>query len=369
ALYQNNTTAGIGRGCTAASTCSQVQSSARDSAPIMESPVQPTSGDAVPDATPLCVDLDGTLIRTDLLLESAVSLLKQNPLYLFAYPLWLLRGRANLKHEIATRVHLDATTLPYDGRLLDALRTEHTHRPVILCTASNQVFAKRVAQHLGTFSAVMATDGTRNLSGSTKAAALVDRFGESGFDYAGNEGRDIAIWRHARNAWVVNGSADLADRADKVCRVAMVLPREGGGLRTWLHAFRLHQWLKNVLVFVPLLAAHLLMDPVALVRATAAFLVFGVCASSVYILNDILDLDADRLHTRKRKRPFASGSLPLAAGFVVAPLMTLAAFVAANALEPRFALVLLGYYALTLAYSFRFKQIAMLDVLVLAALY
>lgn len=335
----------------------------------MESPAQPTSGDAVPDAIPLCVDLDGTLIRTDLLLESAVLLLKQNPLYLLAYPLWLSRGRANLKHEIASRVQLDATTLPYDVRVLDALQAEQARRPVVLCTASNQALAHKVARHLGTFSAVMATEGTRNLSGDNKAAALVDRFGENGFDYAGNERRDLAIWRHARSGWVVNGSTGLAERAGKVCRVAMVLPREGNAWHAWLRAFRLHQWLKNVLVFVPLLAAHLLMDPVALVRATLAFLVFGVCASSVYILNDILDLDADRRHPRKRKRPFASGSLPLAAGFVAAPLMTLAAFAAAYALEPRFALVLLGYYVLTLAYSFRLKQIAMLDVLVLAALY
>jgi 4-hydroxybenzoate polyprenyltransferase/phosphoserine phosphatase len=335
----------------------------------METLVQPTGDDADSDTIPLCVDLDGTLIRTDLLLESAVSLLKQNPLYLFAYPLWLLRGRANLKHEIAKRVQLDAANLPFDERMLDALRVEQTHRPILLCTASNQVLAHRVAQHLGIFEAVMATDETRNLSGSSKAAALVERFGENGFDYAGNERRDIAIWRHARHAWVVNGSSSLADRTDKVCRVTMMLPREGNDWRAWLRAFRLHQWLKNVLVFVPLLAAHLLLDPVALVRATAAFLVFGVCASSVYILNDILDLDADRRHPRKRKRPFASGNLPLSAGFVAAPLMTLAAFAAAYALEPRFALVLLGYYVLTLAYSFRLKQIAMLDVLVLAALY
>ena len=140
-------------------------------------------------------------------------------------------------------------------------------------------------------------------------------------------------------------------------------------MRTWLKALRLHQWLKNVLVFVPLLAAHLVLDPVAVMQAVAAFLIFGMCASSVYVLNDLLDLGADRRHPRKRKRPFASGRLPITAGLMVAPVLMIAAFTAAYALAPRFALVLLGYYILTLAYSLRLKQIAMLDVLVLAALY
>lgn len=318
---------------------------------------------------PLCVDLDGTLIRTDLLLESALALLKQNPLYLFALPFWLLGGRANLKRRIAQCTELDIPTLPWDPRVVELLEAERGRRALVLCTASDRVLADAVAKHLGCFDRVMASDGSHNLSGHNKAEALVEAYGERGFDYAGNEARDLAIWAHARQAYVVNAGDSLAARAGRVSEVAKVLPRERPGLRTWLKALRLHQWLKNVLVFVPLLAAHLVLEPVAVIRAVAAFLIFGMCASSVYVLNDLLDLGADRRHPRKRKRPFASGRLPIAAGLMVTPVLTIAAFAAAYALAPRFALVLLGYYILTLAYSLRLKQIAMLDVLVLAALY
>jgi len=320
-------------------------------------------------AQPLCVDLDGTLVRTDLLLESVLALLKRNPLYLFALPLWLLKGRAHLKCEVARRVRVDMAGLPYDRRVLNLLETERGRRPLVLCTASDQVLAEAIAQHLGCFDKVMASDGSCNLSGRRKAGALVEAYGERGFDYAGNEARDLAIWRHARRAYVVNAGDGLAARASRVSEVADVLPRERAGLRTWLKALRVHQWLKNVLVFVPLLAAHMLLQPSAAGHAIAAFVIFGVCASGVYVLNDLLDLGVDRAHPRKRERPFAAGRLPLSAGLVMAPLLTVAAFAAAYALSPRFALVLLGYYALTLAYSLRLKQIAMLDVLVLAGLY
>lgn len=329
----------------------------------------PTHGTGATESIPLCVDLDGTLILTDLLLESALLLLKRNPLYLFAFPWWLLRGRTTLKREIAKRAQPDPATLPYDGRLQELLRSEHARRAIVMCTAADHELATAVAHHLNVFSEVITADGCRNLSGSNKAALLVERFGEHGFDYAGNARCDLVVWRHARRALVVNANRGLATRAGRICEVTDVLPREHNPIHTWPRALRLHQWLKNVLVFVPLLAAHLLLNPAAMARAVAAFVIFGVCASSVYVLNDLLDLDADRSHPRKRSRPFASGKLPLAQGLVVAPLLTIVAFIAAYALAPRFALVLLGYYVLTLAYSLKLKQIAMLDVLVLAALY
>jgi 4-hydroxybenzoate polyprenyltransferase len=324
---------------------------------------------SVSEAVPLCVDLDGTLVRSDMLVESVLALLKQNPLYLFVLPFWLLRGRGHLKHEVAKRALPDAATLPYDKRVYELVQAESSRRPVVLCTAADRAIADAVASHVGGFSAVMSTDRAANLSGRNKADALVERFGERGFDYAGNEWRDLAIWRHARRAIVANAGAGVAARAAGVCGAVDVLSRQHRGLRTWLQALRPHQWLKNVLVFVPLLAAHLVTDPLAAARAGAAFVIFGVCASGVYVLNDLFDLDADRRHPRKRNRPFAAGNLPLAGGFVLAGLLTLVAFAAACALAPRFALVLLGYYVLTLAYSLRLKQIAMLDVLVLATLY
>jgi len=318
---------------------------------------------------PLCVDLDGTLIRSDLLVESALALLRRNPLHLFAMPFWLLRGRAHLKHQIAKRVQIDVPTLPWDTRVLDLVKEQRAQRPTCLCTASDGLLANAVAEHVGIFDAVMASDGKRNLSGRTKASALVDRFGDHRFDYAGDAARDLTVWKHAHAAFVVNASASTCARVKKACEVAREFPREHAGIRDWLGALRVHQWLKNLLVFVPLVAAHLALVPGTAIRASIAFAIFCVCASSVYMLNDLLDLEADRKHPRKRNRPFAAGRLPLAAGLAAAPLLAIAAFIAAYALAPRFASVLLGYYVLTLAYSLKLKQVVMLDVIVLAALY
>ena len=318
---------------------------------------------------PLCVDLDGTLIHSDLLLESALALLGRNPLYLFAIAFWLLRGKAHLKREIARRCEIEVATLPYNAALVEWLRAERAQRRLVLCTASDAGYAHAVAAHLDLFSEVLASDGRSNLSGRHKAARLVERYGDRKFDYAGNTRVDLAVWRHARQGVVVGPSASLGKAAARVTTVERVFERERRPVRIWTRALRLHQWLKNLLVFLPLLAAHRLFSLDAAAHAAAAFIAFGLCASGVYLLNDLLDLASDRRHPRKRERPFAAGTLPLTAGLVAAPALTLAAFALALAIAPLFALTLLGYYVLTLAYSFRLKRIVMLDVVVLAALY
>lgn len=318
---------------------------------------------------PLCVDLDGTLIRSDMLAESALSLLRHNPLYLLRFGFWLARGKAHLKREIAQRAEVDVTTLPYEPRVLDWLRTAAGDRRRVLCTASDQKLADAVAAHVGGFDEVLASDGSRNLSGAHKGDELSRRFGERGFDYAGNEARDLCVWNRARRAIVVNASPALVRRAGSVSEVERVFARDGGRARAWMRALRLHQWLKNLLVFLPLLTAHLVLVPDAVLRSVLAFFSFCLCASGVYLLNDLLDLDADRRHPRKRLRPFAAGTLPITSGLVAAPLLTLAAFALALSISKLFALALAGYYVLTLAYSFGFKRIAMLDTVVLAALY
>jgi len=318
---------------------------------------------------PLCVDLDGTLIRSDLLVESALGLLRRNPLYLLHFAGWLLRGKAHLKREIAHRTSIDVATLPYEPRVVDWLRNETGGRLRVLCTASDHKFAEAVAAHVGGFDEVLASDGVRNLSGRNKADTLGERFGERGFDYAGNEARDLHVWKLARRAIVVNAPHGLAERAGRVSEVERVFERSAKPWRAWLRALRLHQWLKNLLVFLPLLTAHLMLAPAAVLHSTSAFFAFCLCSSGVYLLNDLLDLDADRQHPRKRLRPFAAGTLSLGAGLVVAPLLTLAAFALALAISKLFALALAAYYALTLAYSFALKRIAMLDTIVLAGLY
>lgn len=317
----------------------------------------------------LAVDLDGTLVRSDLLVESALALLGRRPWAMFQFPLWLLRGKAHFKHEIARRVELDVALLPWDERVLERVRAEAGKREIVLCTASDEKLARAVADHLGLFDAVLSSDGTRNLSGQVKAQALVDRFGEKGFDYIGNERVDLKVWARARRAIVANAPASLARSAEKVCGLEQHLPAVGNTLRDWIKAMRLHQWLKNLLVFLPLLAAHQFFNPGALLQAALGFLAFGLCASGVYLLNDLLDLAADRHHPRKRERPFASGRLLLQHGLVVSPLLTIFAFLLAITLSPRFAGVLALYYVLTLAYSFRLKKKVILDVMVLAGLY
>jgi 4-hydroxybenzoate polyprenyltransferase/phosphoserine phosphatase len=318
---------------------------------------------------PLCVDLDGTLVRSDLFVESALGLVRRNPLYALRFGVWLLRGKAALKREVAIRSDVDVALLPYESRVVDWLRGEASQRRRVLCTASDQKFADAVAAHVGDFDEVLASNGERNLAGANKAETLCARFGERGFDYAGNAAPDLEVWRHARRAIVVNASPALARKAGHAAPVERVFAREGSRWRVWIKALRLHQWLKNMLVFLPLMASHRLFDVNAVVLSMLAFVCFGLCASGVYLLNDLLDLESDRNHPRKRLRPFAAGTLPLAAGLIAAPMLTLAAFALALDVAPKFALVLLGYYLLTLAYSFALKRIAMLDTVVLAALY
>lgn len=316
---------------------------------------------------PLCVDLDGTLVHTDLLHESALALLRRNPLYLLVLPLWLLRGKAHLKHEIARRAQPDVALLPYDARVLDLLN-EAGDRRRVLCSASDQRLVDAVAAHVGGFDLVLGSDGRTNLDGPRKAATLVGHFGERGFDYVGNAEPDFAVWSHAREAIVANAGPALVRRLRRDRPVARVLESRPVA-RAALHALRPHQWSKNLLVFVAAIAAHRIFDPLALQAAALAFVAFCLCASGAYVLNDLFDLDADRRHPRKRARAFAAGRVPIAAGLVAAPLLTLGAFAVALSLPRPFMFALLLYAATTLAYSFALKRIVVVDVLVLAALY
>ncbi|MFG3448714.1 UbiA family prenyltransferase [Stenotrophomonas sp. NPDC047960] len=316
----------------------------------------------------LCVDLDGTLLRSDILYESLLALLARNPLYVFLLPFWLLGGKAAVKRQLASRVQLPAETLPYDERVLEMLRTT-TQRPRVLCTASDHLLVQPIADHLGLFEEVIASDGRTNLSGHNKGKALAERFGERGFDYMGNGRVDLQVWAHAGGAIVVNNGERLARDAARHTEVLGHLPAHNGGLLTWIKALRIYQWLKNLLVLVPLLTAHRFLEPTAVLDAGIAFLAFGLCASGVYLLNDLLDLTPDRMHPRKRKRPFAAGTLPLLHGLLMAPLLTLMGFALAWLCSPAFAGVLLCYYVMTLGYSLKLKRIVMIDVVLLAALY
>ena len=331
----------------------------------------PTATDATrATQVPLAVDLDGTLIRTDMMWESLARLLHKNPLAALASPFWLLRGRAHFKQQLAARVRVDAASLPYHEELLNWLRDEkRAGRKLVLATASDIAMARPVARHVGLFDEVLASDGKTNLRDHAKLAALTKKFGERGFDYAGNSSPDLDVWSGSREAIVVNASDSLVQKASARTKVGRVVPTKTSNTAALWKSLRPQQWLKNLIVFVPVLTAHKLSDPHALATVALAILTFCLCASAVYLSNDILDLEADRHHPAKRNRPFASGHLPLQFGLFGAPVLLLAALGCGLTLSWEFAAVVLLYFALASGYSLRLKQVALLDVFVLAGLY
>jgi len=319
---------------------------------------------------PLCVDLDGTLIKTDLVWESILHLLKRRPWYLPVIFCWWVRGRAHLKAQVAERVHLDVAALPYNQPLIDYLRVEKGRgRPIILATASDKRLAQKVAEHLGIFDELLASDGKTNLRANNKASRLAERFGAGAFDYAGNSHVDLPVWEKSREAIVVSRSPRLSTRASRLAPVSRHFMSSEGLWCAVVRALRPHQWIKNLIVFVPLLTAHKLAEAARLQQAIVAFVAFCICASAVYILNDLLDLEADRHHPDKRLRPFAAGDLPIPAGLVAVPLLFALSAILAWQLPWTFALVLGGYAVLTTCYSLRLKEIPLVDVFCLAGLY
>jgi len=322
-----------------------------------------------PEKVPLCVDLDGTLIKTDVLWESLMLLLKRNPLYLLALPFWLMRGRAFLKQQIGTRTALNPAGLPYHAAFLDFLREEKRRgRKLVLTTAADSQVAQRVAHHVGLFSEVIASNGETNLRGGNKGRKLVERFGKQGFDYAGNSTVDLPVWREARAAIVVNADEGLAQKARQLGEVSHVFNERKSRLRAFIKELRPHQWVKNFIIFVPLLTSHEF-EATKFRNALLAFISFSLCASGVYVINDLLDLDADRHHHRKKSRPFASGELPLPVGLISAPLLLALSAGVGWCLSWNFLAVLAVYVVLTTSYSWQVKQIALLDVFFLAGLY
>lgn len=321
--------------------------------------------------TPLCIDLDGTLLHTDLLLETGLSFVRNYPWQVPTALRWLAGGKAVLKEGLAQRAEIDVSVLPYDPAVLALIRTaKYEGRTVVLATATHALLAERVAAHLDLFDMVLATDSTRNLSATRKRDLLVEHYGEGGFDYVGNSHDDLAVWASARHAYLVNPEYGVLKKARLQVQVADVILSNPAGLNVWLRALRVHQWAKNTLVFVPLIAAHQLGDWQLLCQGLLAFLFFSMCASSVYLLNDLLDLDDDRHHPTKHNRPLAAGRLSVKAGLIAIPLLLLVAFAGAILLLPwHFVAVLAGYYALTLAYSLSLKQLMTVDIIVLAMLY
>lgn len=305
-------------------------------------------------APPLVVDLDGTLVKTDLLIESVLALIRKEPLTVFLFPLWVVHGIAWFKHEVARRVSLDLAKLPWRREFIDDLRRQRGRgRCLVLATGSDERLARAVAGYLKIFDLVLASDGSKNLCGDAKRSALVSRFGEKGFDYAadggGAFGRDRVVWHSAKKG--------------------LRLSEAKSGVALRLRALRPTHWLKNLLVFVPVFAAHRSHEPVLLAKCLIACLALGFCASAGYLLNDLVDLDADRHHPHKRTRPFASGELSLSYALTAIPILVLASCLISVLISPLLPAMIAGYFTLSAIYSLHVKKIAILDVLFLAGLY
>ncbi len=320
---------------------------------------------------PLFVDMDGSLVAADLLWESTMLFAATHPFEIWRLPLWVLSGKAGFKQTISARALPDPASLPYHAEVLDFLRSEKRRgRKLILATAGDTRAAESVAAHLGLFDGVLASDGFTNLSGVRKLAAIVQGSGGAAFGYVGNSRIDLPLWEKAGDAHVVDAGPKLLRAANAVCKPRSIFTKRSGGLRAWWTALRPTQWIKNILLIVPLFAAHRVGEPGLLAQALIAIAAFCACASSVYIVNDLVDLDGDRRHPRKRSRPFASGALSIPAGLALAAALLLSSFTVSALLLPReFTGLLATYLTLASAYSFFFKRRLLQDVFVLAGLY
>jgi len=319
---------------------------------------------------PLIVDLDGTLINTDLLYEGLVLLLRKNPLYFFSCLLWIFKGKAYLKRKILGNIHIQTELLPYNRELLDFLKQEATNgRKIILATASPLPNALAIAETHTFFYKVFGTEANINLKGKEKLRLLISEFGKSKFDYIGNSLSDLKIFKSARYSYLVNPSLVLKFKTKRNLDIKKIWNFRKGSLKNWFKAVRVYQWVKNLLIFVPLLTSHSFFSTKTMALALEAFTSFSLIASAGYLINDILDLNSDRAHPRKRLRPLASGKISILNGFALSVALLAVGFYLASKLNYLFWMIVLFYFLTSLSYSVFLKRIVLYDVFVLAVLY
>jgi 4-hydroxybenzoate polyprenyltransferase/phosphoserine phosphatase len=333
---------------------------------------QPLTTNKPATAAVLCVDLDGTLIRTDSLLESVFLLLKKDGLRaIFRLCIWMLRGKAHLKRMVAEQVTLNPAELPYNQELLHFLNAEHAAgTKLVLATGADQRIATAIADYLGIFDEVLASDGKITLTAGRKANALVARFGAHGYRYAGNSRADLPVWRQSEQAIVCCSTGTLQRRLERErVPTERVFQDRRSTAALLAQALRIYQWPKNLLIWVPLFLSHRIGEVALIGKGIVAMAAFSCCASALYLVNDLLDLSADRAHPRKCARPFASGRLDPWIGVALAPVLIVISLLMAWWLSPEFLLILGIYAACSAAYSFVFKEVELLDVCLLGGLY
>lgn len=320
---------------------------------------------------PLCVDLDGTLLNSDMLFESVLIMLKNNPFLLFLLPFWLFKGKVYLKNNIFSRIEFNPASLPYREEVLDYIKQEKNHnRAIILVTATPQFVAEKISDYLGLFSDVYGSDEKTNLKSDNKKEKLIKLFGEKSFDYMGDTYADLSVWEAANKAIIVSNDKNLIKKAQKSNNNNLLINLEKKNkLKVIIKEIRVYQWVKNVLIFLPVLMAHKL-EMQLLIQSLIAFIAFSFTASSVYVTNDLLDLESDRLHPRKKNRPIAAGYLSIPFSIILAISLFLIGFGITFLLpDYNFLLVLICYYIITSLYSIRFKKVVIVDILTLSLLY
>lgn len=331
--------------------------------------VDRTSVHAAPINQPLVLDLDHTLLRSDMLVECFVAALRRNPFILFSAIIWLARGKAVLKNKLAAYAPDDLEAIPAFQPLVElAEREARRGRSIVLATASDELLARRVAKRFGFICEVLASDGTRNLKGAAKAALLVESYPQ-GFIYAGDNQADLTVWEKATSAVGVNLKPKTTKALSAFGKPMLLLNDAKHPARVLIKAARVKQWAKNVLIFAPLFLAGMMLEGAAWRDALFAFFGLGFVASATYLLNDLFDLNDDRRHWTKRNRPLASGALPIGEGLMLVPVLGLAGFVLAAAAGWAVLATVALYTLITLAYSFHIKRVPVLDVAVLATLF
>jgi 4-hydroxybenzoate polyprenyltransferase len=319
---------------------------------------------------PICVDLDGTLTFADTFFETLILFIKKNPIKILKVFIWLFIGKAYLKKKLAESVHLDPKLLPYNFQLIEWLRLRrNSGHKIILCTGSDFLIANSISNYLGFFDLVIASDGYVNLTGKNKANLLSTHFGDSGFIYVGNSYSDLYVWNVADKIGTVNFSSILNKYIFNKKEVVFEFNTSSNQLINWAKELRIYQWLKNLLLFAPFFAAHRFYDLDTLVFLFIAFLAFCLNASAIYIINDLFDLESDRRHPHKHKRPIASGSISIYNGFFVSFILLAASFLLALSISFSFLFFLLIYFFITNLYTLKLKQLILIDCFVLALLY
>lgn len=316
------------------------------------------------------VDLDGTLVNSDMLVESLFIFLRLHPFRIFEVILWLFKGKAYFKNKLADIVTPDVTKLPYNTKVIDYLVSEAENgAKLCLATASDIRIAQGVASYLDIFDHVLGTEKL-NLQSERKREVLVNHFGENGYEYIGNSSADLAVWRSASVIHVCNPEIGVLAAARKIGPIETIFESRPPYFQSLIKTLRIHQWAKNLLIFVPLLASHRIFETQLLLSGLLGFIAFGLCASSVYLLNDLFDLPDDRRHPNKCNRPLAAGTFPILHALFLIPALLGAAFsIALFFLPIAFVGVLAAYYVLTLVYSLWLKRMVMMDVITLAMLY